>query len=370
MNTLQPPRLPWPACLWLPTCSARRLTEGGTGGRRDFSLTDTFMRPLPVEEMAAHSSIPAWRVPWIEEPGGLQSMGSQRVGHDWSDVACSTQACLQEVACVGGEVGLVLTRSLTGTLPSPGTPWQTPPLNCFITVWAPALAEPLHPSPSPCPSQDSHVCLPPPFPGRPCPLVGSLQRQSQSDVTAMVSTANPQGSQNLIQGERCYCPEAALGSVAIRASSVALTSSGLRWTAVPGAEEHLFLSLSGSSEAPLTTPGFQRLSQHAPPHRELGEAGRWECCSHPQKVSWQTSKSQSFCFLCHCSERQRSLMGCHLWGRTESDTTEATWWQQQQLWEKDPGKQLIISKDLIIFVIILHFEDLFYLVASIPWCPG
>ena len=33
--------------------------------------------------MAAHSSIPAWRIPWMEEPGGLQSMELQRVGHDW-----------------------------------------------------------------------------------------------------------------------------------------------------------------------------------------------------------------------------------------------------------------------------------------------
>ena len=32
--------------------------------------------------MATHSSILAWRIPWIEEPGGLQSMESQRVGHD------------------------------------------------------------------------------------------------------------------------------------------------------------------------------------------------------------------------------------------------------------------------------------------------
>ena len=34
------------------------------------------------EEMATHSSILAWRIPWTEEPGGLQSMGLQRVGHD------------------------------------------------------------------------------------------------------------------------------------------------------------------------------------------------------------------------------------------------------------------------------------------------
>ena len=34
------------------------------------------------KEMATPSSILAWRIPWTEEPGGLQSMGSQRVGHD------------------------------------------------------------------------------------------------------------------------------------------------------------------------------------------------------------------------------------------------------------------------------------------------
>ena len=37
----------------------------------------------PLEkEMATHSSILVWRIPWTEDPGGLQSMGSQRVGHD------------------------------------------------------------------------------------------------------------------------------------------------------------------------------------------------------------------------------------------------------------------------------------------------
>jgi len=38
---------------------------------------------IPLEkEMATHSSILAWRIPWIEEPGGLQSMGLKRVGYD------------------------------------------------------------------------------------------------------------------------------------------------------------------------------------------------------------------------------------------------------------------------------------------------
>ena len=38
----------------------------------------------PEKEMATHSSILAWKIPWMEEPGGLQSMGLQRVGHDWA----------------------------------------------------------------------------------------------------------------------------------------------------------------------------------------------------------------------------------------------------------------------------------------------
>ena len=44
-----------------------------------------FSRENPLEEgMATHSSILAWRIPWIEDPGGLQSMWSQRAGHYWS----------------------------------------------------------------------------------------------------------------------------------------------------------------------------------------------------------------------------------------------------------------------------------------------
>ena len=38
---------------------------------------------IKEKAMASHSSTLAWKIPWTEEPGGLQSMGSQRVGHDW-----------------------------------------------------------------------------------------------------------------------------------------------------------------------------------------------------------------------------------------------------------------------------------------------
>ena len=44
----------------------------------------------PLEEgMATHSSILAWRIPWTEEPGGLQPIGSQRVRHDRRDLECT-----------------------------------------------------------------------------------------------------------------------------------------------------------------------------------------------------------------------------------------------------------------------------------------
>jgi len=53
------------------------------------TMWETGVRSLgrgdPLErEMATHSSTLAWKIPWMEEPGRLQSMGSQRVGHDWA----------------------------------------------------------------------------------------------------------------------------------------------------------------------------------------------------------------------------------------------------------------------------------------------
>ena len=50
------------------------------------------------KEMAAHSSILAWRILWTEEPGGLPYMGSHRVGHDWSDLAAA--AAIAAAACL------------------------------------------------------------------------------------------------------------------------------------------------------------------------------------------------------------------------------------------------------------------------------
>ena len=44
------------------------------------------------KEIATHSSVLAWRIPGVGEPGGLPSMGSHRVGHDWSDLAAAAAA--------------------------------------------------------------------------------------------------------------------------------------------------------------------------------------------------------------------------------------------------------------------------------------
>ena len=49
----------------------------------------------PEAEMAAHSSIVSWRIPWTEEPSGLWSIGSQRVGQDWSNFIYTLEKTLE-----------------------------------------------------------------------------------------------------------------------------------------------------------------------------------------------------------------------------------------------------------------------------------
>ena len=72
-------------------------------GKNSISLS--IINPLSFglwkKEMATHSSTLASRIPWTEEPGGLLSMGSHRLGHDWSDLACMH-------ACIGEENGNTL----------------------------------------------------------------------------------------------------------------------------------------------------------------------------------------------------------------------------------------------------------------------
>ena len=57
--------------------------------------TFTFHFHALEKEMATHSSVLAWRIPGMEEPGGLLSMGLQRVGHDWGDLAACSNSSVQ-----------------------------------------------------------------------------------------------------------------------------------------------------------------------------------------------------------------------------------------------------------------------------------
>ena len=62
-------------------------SPGGSVAKNPPVMQEMWVQSLgqedPLEkEMASHSSIPPWEIPWTEEPGGLQSMGSQRVRHN------------------------------------------------------------------------------------------------------------------------------------------------------------------------------------------------------------------------------------------------------------------------------------------------
>ena len=64
--------------------------HGVAGSRTRLSdFTFTFHFPALEKEMATHSSVLAWRIPGTVEPGGLPSIGSHRVGYDWSDLAAA-----------------------------------------------------------------------------------------------------------------------------------------------------------------------------------------------------------------------------------------------------------------------------------------
>ena len=101
----------WPPCasgIWC-TCIWRRqwhptpvLLPGKSHGCRSLvgcspswiwlrDFTFPFHLHALEKEMATHSSVPAWRIPGTGKPGGLPSMGSHRVGHDWSDLAVAAE---------------------------------------------------------------------------------------------------------------------------------------------------------------------------------------------------------------------------------------------------------------------------------------
>ena len=112
-------------------------------------------REDPLEkEMATHSSILAWRIPWTEKPGGLQSTGSQRVGHD-----CATSISLSR-SLVGARRMLVFTVEQVFLLPREVWLTQNADAQCTVGVseWVkadqscPTLCDPMD-----CSTPDSCV---------------------------------------------------------------------------------------------------------------------------------------------------------------------------------------------------------------------
>ena len=69
------------------------------------------------KEMATRSSVLAWRIPGTGEPGGLPSMGSHRVGHDWSDLAAAAAACFKYIY-----ISLVICNMINKEIKSPFLP--------------------------------------------------------------------------------------------------------------------------------------------------------------------------------------------------------------------------------------------------------
>ena len=67
-------------------------------GREELDMTERlhFHFHTLEKEMATHSSVLAWRIPGMGEPGGLLSMGSHRVGHDRSDLAAAAAVPFQQ----------------------------------------------------------------------------------------------------------------------------------------------------------------------------------------------------------------------------------------------------------------------------------
>ena len=71
---------------------------------RLIDFTFTFHFHALEKEMATHSSVLAWRIPGTGEPGGLPSLGSHRVGYDWSDLAAELELLDRMMMCLTFEV--------------------------------------------------------------------------------------------------------------------------------------------------------------------------------------------------------------------------------------------------------------------------
>ena len=95
-------------CQWAYECKSlpnvRRTSLVAQTVKHLSTMWETWVRSLgwedPLEkEMAIHSRIIAWKIPWTERPGRLQSMGSQRVGHDWVTSLSLSLSSVRRASC-------------------------------------------------------------------------------------------------------------------------------------------------------------------------------------------------------------------------------------------------------------------------------
>ena len=84
--------LEYPKLLPIGVDNSELVYEHGCWVKEWFYLELSYVSFLE-KEVATHSSVLAWRIPGMAEPGGLPSMGSHRDGHDWSDLAAAAAAC-------------------------------------------------------------------------------------------------------------------------------------------------------------------------------------------------------------------------------------------------------------------------------------
>ena len=97
---------PTPALLPGKSHGWRSLVGYSPWGLEESDMTEWLHFHALEKEMATHSSVLAWRIPGMGEPGGLPSMGSHRVGHNWSDLAAAAR---EQIICTGCFVSWLLT---------------------------------------------------------------------------------------------------------------------------------------------------------------------------------------------------------------------------------------------------------------------
>ena len=119
-------------------------------------FTFTFHFHALEKEMATHSSVLAWRIPGMGKPGGLPSMGSHRVGHDWSDLAAEAAEDIKEVLTSWKVLWFSWrTPNTSGPQTHPTLPTLVPPLSQHPLCWRATSSDPLGPRPNPASSRRS-----------------------------------------------------------------------------------------------------------------------------------------------------------------------------------------------------------------------